>query len=36
MLILVLDEIDGLDDIDMVQGGRNTKLCGEFLDVFLL
>lgn len=31
----ILNEIDGLDDVGMVQGGGDAKLCGEFLDVFL-
>jgi len=35
MLTLVLDEINGLDDVNMVQCRRNAKFGGEFLDVFL-
>lgn len=31
----VLNEIDGLDDVGMVQGGGDAKLCGQLLDVFL-
>lgn len=33
--VLVLDEIDGLDDVGMVEGGGDAKLGGQFLDVFL-
>lgn len=36
VLRLVLDEVDGLDDVDVVQGGRDAELGGELLDVFLL
>ena len=35
MLVLVLNEIHCLNNVDMVERGGNTKLCGEFLDVLL-
>ena len=35
VLILVLDEIYGLDDVDVMEGGRYTKFGRKFLHVFL-
>lgn len=35
VLLLILDEVDGLDDVDVVESGRDAKLGGQFLDVFL-
>lgn len=36
VLALVLDKVDGLNNIDVVQCRRYTKLGGEFFDVLLL
>jgi hypothetical protein len=36
VLVLILDEIDGLDDVDVVERRGNTEFRSEFLDVFLL
>ena len=36
MLVLILDEVDGLDDIHVVQRGRYAELGREFLDILLL
>jgi hypothetical protein len=33
--IFILNEINGLDDIWMMEGRRYTELCSEFLDIFL-
>ena len=35
MLIVILNEVDGLNNIRMVQRRGNTKLCRELLHVFL-
>jgi hypothetical protein len=35
MLRIVLNEIDGLNNVDMVQGRRYAEFCRQFLDVFL-
>ena len=35
-MVLILQEIDRLDDIGMVEGGRNAKLRSKLLDVHLL
>jgi hypothetical protein len=34
LVILVLNKINGLDNVDMVQGGGDAKFCSEFLDIF--
>ncbi len=36
VLVLVLDEIDGLDDVHVMQRRRYAELRGEFLDILLL
>ena len=36
MLVLILDEVDGLDDIHVVQRRRYAELGREFLDILLL
>jgi hypothetical protein len=35
VLVLVLNEIYGLNDVDVMEGGRYTKFGGKFLHVFL-
>ena len=35
VLVLILNEIYGLNDVDMMEGGRYTKFGGKFLHVFL-
>lgn len=35
MLVLVLNEIHCLNNVEVVQGGGNTKLCRELLDILL-
>ena len=35
MVLFVLNEVDGLDDIGVVQGGRDAEFRSELLDVFL-
>jgi hypothetical protein len=36
VLILVLNKIDGLDNVNVMQGRRYTKFGGELLHIFLL
>jgi hypothetical protein len=35
-LLLVLHQVDGLDDVDMVKSRRDAELCSQLLDVLFL
>jgi len=35
VLALILYEVDSLDDVNVVESGRDTEFCCEFLDIFL-